>query len=133
MATTTATKVKHSITLSEELSDAYSERAAKLGITPEAEMAARLKKCQEHTAQQGVYLNDEQRQRLSQLTGKLMATPADILAHVEHTAVIRVGDINIPLDGQLLVRLNTRTFGRPFDQMLKEEVVKALETFVGLR
>lgn len=130
---TTTTRQKCTITLSEDVYDTYAERAAKRGTTPESEMAVRLKACATHTASQGVYLDDDARQRLSQLTGKLMATPADILAHVEHTAVIRVGDIDIPLDGQLLVRLETRRFGKTFDQMLRDEVIKSLETFVGLR
>lgn len=133
MATSTSTRVKLSISIPEPLADVYAERAAKLGITVEQEIANRLKHCQTHTSLFGLYINDDERQRLGQLTGKLMATPADVLAHVEHTAVIRVGDIDIPLDGQLLVRLNTRTFGKTFDQMIRDEVVKALEVFVGLR
>src|SRR5258708_40295137 len=112
MATGNATRVKHALVLPELLADLYAERALKTGHTTEGEMAAQLAKCAAYTASNPIYITDEQRNMLSQIAGRLIATPDDLLTWAHNISTMKVQGVEVTLDQRLLSRIEGRRFGQ---------------------
>ncbi len=127
------TKQKVTLTVPEALADAYNERAAKLGHTLEAEMVSRLVRCMDYTAGSPIYITDEQRNMLSQIAGRLIATPQDLLTWAHNISTMKVQGVEVTLDQRLLSRIEGRRFGQSLASTIKRETVEGLERSVGLR
>ncbi len=125
--------VKIQLRVCEDLYDAYAERAAKSGVEPEAEMLSTLARCREHNASQAIYLNDAQRNELAQLAGRVIKTPADLLAWARQQVELTVDGVSVPLSTQLAARLDSRRFGATREEHLRRAVTEQLEQLVGLR
>jgi hypothetical protein len=89
----------------------------------------RLTSCVDHTAAKGLYLNDPSRRSLEVLLGRNFNTADDLVESVRKLAALRFPEVEIALQPQLLTRLKTRCFGKPFPEFLKERVVKGLEEY----
>ncbi|SRR6266496_5728641 len=132
-ATASVPTVKIQLRVDEHLYDAYAERAVKSGVEPEAEMLKTLARCREHNASQAIYLDDAQRNELAQLAGRVIKTPADLLAWARQQVELNVGGVSIPISTQLAARLRSRCFGAPWEQHIRCCVTEQLEQLVGLR
>jgi len=127
------TKTKHVLVLPESLADLYAERALKTGHTTEGEMAAQLARCATYTAANPIYLDDEMRNRLSSIAGRLIATPQDLLTWAHNISTMKVQGVEVTLDQRLLSRIEGRRFGQSLASTIKRETVEGLERSVGLR
>lgn len=119
--------------LDEPTYDAYAERATKRGKSIEAEIVERLTLCQGHTAIQALYLADDDLNALSQIAGKTIRTPADLLSWARSISSMTVAGTKVDLSERLLKRLETRCFGKTMPEMLSQTVTECLEERVGLR
>ncbi len=118
------TDVRFSLVLPEEIYNQYPS---------EEEMAARLKACVTYNAKSPLYFTDQQRNELSQILGRLIKTPAELISILKQKHEIKVGSVKVPLDDQLVARLETRCFGLSLEDLIKKQVVECLEQFVGMR
>ena len=125
--------VKITVRLPENVADLYAERAAKFGRDVEDEIFLRLRDCREHTATTPIYLNDDQRNELSQLSGMGIRTADDLLAWARKQSTLKLGEVSITLSTQLANRLSTRRFGASWEELLRRIVIENLEREVGLR
>jgi hypothetical protein len=119
--------------IAEPLHDHYSERAMKHGRDVEDEMVQSLRMCRDHVDTQPIYLNDQQRQELSAISGRLLKTPEDVLAWARQLTALHVGGVDISLGQQLITRLESRRFGKTWKEFMQALVPEKLEEHVGLR
>lgn len=125
--------ITHKIRLSEQLSDLYEERAFKHGRKVEDELEFRLRDCASHTASQGIYLDDDCRNTLSQLAGLGIKTPDELLRWAKQMVTLKVAGVDVSLNTVLAKRLESRCFGSTWEELIKRVVTQALEEYVGLR
>lgn len=92
-----------------------------------------LTACVNFTASKPIYVNDTQRKRLDRLFGKNFKDADELIHMMERYVTARIGDVDIQLPPQLLTRLKTRCFGKPFEQFLAERTVEGLELYAGMR
>jgi len=116
-----------------DLYDLYAERGAKFGRSAEAEMIIQLTRCQDYNAANPIYINDQQRNELSQLAGRLIATPDDLLTWAHNISTMKVQGVEVTLDQRLLSRIEGRRFGQSLASTIKRETLEGLERSVGLR
>ena len=134
MASKPEVQVRLTIALPEALHDAYAERAAKYGRTVEDEVMLRLVKCRDYVSTQPIYITDADRAALTNALGHLITNPQELLNHLKNIVKLRVGEVVVPLDERLIVRLGTRVMrGQTMATMLVKEVTEALERFTGMR
>lgn len=127
-------QVRISLNLPEKLHDLYAERATKFGRTVEEEVMLRLVKAKDWTSTQPIYFTDSDRAALTNALGHLITTPQELLAQLKNIIKLKVGEVVVPLDERLMVRLGTRVMrGQTMESMLVREVTEALERFTGLR
>lgn len=130
----TSDQVKISFRLPEDLYDIYAERAAKTGSEPEAEMIKTLSRCRSHNAASPIYMDDSQRNAMSQITGKLVRDGDEIIRWAKQVTTIRVDGTDVQLHSGLIGRLDSRRFGNiTRAQLLQQIIPELLEQYVGLR
>lgn len=125
--------VSKKLYVTEPLADFYEERAIKHGRSVEDEMVLRLKQCKDHVDAQAIYLTDAQRVELSQIAGRLINTPVDLITWAKQMVSLKVGSVDIPLGQQLITRLESRRFGKTWADFMRALVPEKLEEHVGLR
>ena len=96
-------------------------------------MSKTLTDCVDFTAVKPIYINDTQRKRLDRLFGKNFKDADEIIHIMERYVTARIGEVEVQLPPQLLVRLKTRCFGKPFEQFLAERAIEGLESYAGMR
>ncbi len=133
MPTQALTKQKITITVPEPLADKFNERALKAGHTLEAEIVSRMAKCVDHTASTPIYVDDDARNRLSEIAGRLIVTVDDLLTWAHNISTMKVQGVEVTLDQRLLSRIEGRRFGQSLASTIKRETVEGLERSVGLR
>ena len=127
-------QVKVSFRLPEDLYDHYAERATKIAGEPESEMIKTLARCRTHNAASPIYVGDSARNKLSQLTGRLLRDEDALVAEVEKLVTTRVDGTNVTLSSLLLARLDSRCFGGiTRADLLRQLVPELLEQWAGLR
>jgi len=126
---TVAVKLK----LPEATYDALAERATKFGRDVEDEIVFRLRDTLTYTANQPIYLNDDQRAALTQIAGRLIRSPDDLMQWASQLTTLHVEGVDVPLTQTLVTRLKGRQFGTSWPEHVKRTVVECLEAFVGLR
>lgn len=124
---------KVTLRLDESLVDAYTERATRRARTVETEMQEALERSRTHTSSQPIYVTDAARVALSELANRPLTNEASLISWAQSLSSIKVGGIDIPLGEQLLKRLSTRTFGKTFEDYLRQSVIEQLESLVGMR
>jgi hypothetical protein len=132
-ATATTPAVKLTLYVPENILDIYAERAAKFGRSVEDELLLRLRDCREHNAISPIYLDDAARQELTQITGKLVRNSEDLLTWARQVTALKVEQVEVPLGQTLTTRLESRRFGAPWPEHVRNTVIRCLETEVGLR
>jgi hypothetical protein len=96
-------------------------------------LAKTLATCVNYTAEKPIYFNDTQRKRLDRLFGRNFKSAEEVIQIMERYITARIGEVDVQLSPQILTRLKTRCFGKPFEQFLAERVVQGLEEFVAMR
>ena len=124
---------KVTLRLPESLHAQYEQRASQQGRTVEDELLYRLRACHSHTDAQPVYLTDAQRRELSTITGTLIASADDLMSWARAITSLKVEHVDVPLDEQLVKRLESRRFGKTWPELMRSMVREGLETAVGLR
>ena len=119
--------------LDESTYDVFSERAIKRGRDVESEIASHLAATRTYNATMPVYLDDSARNALSQIAGKLLRTPDDIINWAKQISSLDVTGVKVELSERLLTRLSTRCFGKTLEEMIRQTVTESLEEKVGLR
>ena len=125
--------VKLPIFLETNIYDIYAERAAKLGRSVEDEITKRLRDCREHTDASAIYVTNEVRSELTQLSGQLIRTADDLRKWAQKQCSLCVGDVTVPLSTRLADRLRSRCFGATWEEHVRKVVTEELERVVGLR
>ncbi len=133
MPTETKTRVRVTLSLPEEIYDEYAERATKYGRKPEQEIELRLTRCRNHNDTTPLYFNDQQRGELQTLLGKTPESAEHALGMIKRLSTIRVDGVDIVLAERLRERLSTRLFRDTMENVVKREVIRGLEGFVGWR
>lgn len=105
----------------------YVEQAGKEEL--EDILADRLKSCVSHTSTKPLYIDDATRQQFEKLLGRNFSTPTALLEAVKKALTIKLSGVDVQLPPQLLTRLKTRCFGKPFPDFLKDQVVHELEEY----
>jgi len=131
--TSESTVTVKALRLPETLYDQLSERATKHGRSVEDEIFLRLRDCRDFTSLSPIYLDDAQRNELSKIAGRLIRTPTDLLDWARQMVSLKVGTVEIPLGQQLITRLESRRFGKTWDDFMRALVPEKLEEHVGLR
>ena len=131
MFTKTALSVR--VELPEAVAAAYLKQADEAGRTFEEEVARRLVKCSDYLAIKPIYLDDAQRGELESTFGKNFNSPEMLVKSVQNLARVRVGGMIVDLSEGLLTRLGTRAIGMSLKDLIRKEIIAALERFVGLR
>jgi hypothetical protein len=96
-------------------------------------MVKRLKACVGYDSKSPLYITDQQRNEINQILGRLIKTPAELISLLKQKHEIKVGSVKVPIDDQLVARLETRRFGLSLEELIKTKVVECLEQFVGMR
>lgn len=117
------------LNMPKEVLDKYEQQGENLGKT----LSARLVQCVDHVSEKPLYIDDRLRRRLERLFGKNFDRPEDVVHMMERYVTARIGEVDVQLAPQLLTRLKSRCFGKPFDQFLAELTVEELERHVGMR
>jgi len=118
--------------LPEHLYNHYVSEATKRNRDPEQVMAERLTRCQSITGS-GIYFNEDQKKRLSNVIGHTVADAEGALQRLETSTVVDVSGFAFELDPRLIQRLKTRVFrGETYSDVMYREIVRALMTFAGM-
>jgi len=118
--------------LPEHLYNHYASEAAKRNREPEQVMAERLTRCQTITGS-GIYFDEEQKKRLSNVIGHTVADAEGALQRLETSTVVSVEGYDFALDPRLIQRLKTRVFrGERYEDVMHREIVRSLMTYAGM-
>lgn len=121
------------IELPEEIVAKYERQAKKQKVPLEELLSDRLKTAVSYTSSKPIYLSDDYRQTVEKLLKRNIDGPGNLIKALERLVDVKVGKTTIDIPPRVLERVKTRCFGKPFDQVLSEQVVLGLEQFVGLR
>lgn len=128
------TRVRIVLDLPDDLCDHYASQAESHGRTLEAEMADRLRRTKDYTAQRPLYFDDDQRAQIERATGHLAMTEGQVLNRILRTLAVKVASIKVVIPARLQERLRSRVFrGHTFEEVVAREVIAGLERYAGLR
>lgn len=137
MPTATAPKPAARIRIQIDLPDevvAYYERQATSERSAESLIAQRLIDCRDHTAQRGIYLNDDHRREIEAiLGGALLANGAELVRQLTRFYTVQIGGANVRLPEQVYLRLDSlaRDTGTPMRDMIVDICQNALDQYVN--
>lgn len=120
------------VDLPESLYDAYAALAARSNIQVEDLLLQQLSRCRDMIGS-GIYFNESQKKRLSNVVGHTVADAEGALQRLETSTIIDVSGFKFELDPRLVQRLKTRVFrGEEYSDVMHREIVRALMTFAGM-
>lgn len=128
------TKVKVPLTIPEKLYETYRTQGEAHDRTPDDEMMERLKRCQNHDAMSGLYLDDSQRAELERILGHKITDIGVMLRQIQHLITLRVGTVEVPISPRLHERIHSRVFrGHTYESTVRKAALEGLEVFCGMR
>ena len=120
------------VDLPEHVYNAYTSIAAKSNLEIEEILQQQLLRCRDIVGS-GIYFNESQKKRLSNVIGHTVADAEGALQRLETSTVIDVSGFSFELDPRLIQRLKTRVFrGEEYSDVMHREIVRALMTFAGM-
>ena len=126
------TVVSCRISVPEHIWEAYSNMARQSHREVEDIIEQQLTRCQDIVGS-GIYFNESQKKRLSNLIGHTVADAEGALQRLETSTVVDVSGFSFELDPRLIQRLKTRVFrGEQYSDVMYREIVRALMTFAGM-
>ena len=129
----TETAVRLSLSVSEELFQDYQAQADRAGVNVEHLIADRLEQVVSQTDSKPLYVTDAQRKVLERILGRNVNSPQRLVMEVEKLATVEVAGVAVSIPVDLLVKVKSRSFRAPYQDVLKREILLALERFVGIR
>lgn len=128
----TVTIVTCRVDLPEHLYDAYADIAARSNREIEEILLQQLTRCRDIIGS-GIYFNESQKKRLSNVIGHTVADAEGALQRLETSTVVDVSGFHFELDPRLIQRLKTRVFrSETYSDVMHREIVRALMTFAGM-
>lgn len=125
------------VSVPQPILDQYEEQAAQLGVPVEDILSVRLQNCVTLNDNRPIYFTDAQRRELDSLVGKNLRDADELIKWVRKALSVRVSDGQrthiFELKPNLVQRLKTRCFGKPFPTFLRDTITVELERFAGLR
>jgi len=130
-----ASKVIIKLELLEAVYVKYEKDAKDNGRTVEEELAIRLRRSVDFTADRPLYVPDAERRELEHiLGGHLLKDAGQLVARVCASSKVKVADVEIEIDARLKERLKSRVFrGESIESVIKREVLLGLQRFCGMR
>jgi len=120
------------VDLPEHIYDAYAQLASRSNIQVEDLMTQQLARCRDIVGS-GIYFNESQKKRLSNIVGHTVADAEGALQRLETSTVVDVSGFSFELDPRLVQRLKTRVFrGEEYSDVMYREIVRALMAFAGM-
>jgi hypothetical protein len=120
------------VDLPEHLYDSYSDLARTTNRPVEDLLQQQLSRCRDIIGS-GIYFNEAQKKRLSNLIGHTVADAEGALQRLETSTVVDVSGFAFELDPRLIQRLKTRVFrGEQYSDVMYREIVRALMQFAGM-
>jgi hypothetical protein len=120
------------VDLPEHIYDAYANLARTSNREVEDLLQQQLTRCRDIIGS-GIYFNESQKKRLSNLIGHTVADAEGALQRLETSTVVDVSGFSFELDPRLIQRLKTRVFrGEIYSDVMYREIVRALMTFAGM-
>jgi hypothetical protein len=120
------------IDLPEAVYDSYAALAARSNREVEDLLQQQLLRCRDIIGS-GIYFNEAQKKRLSNVVGHTVADAEGALQRLETSTVIDVSGFSFDLDPRLVQRLKTRVFrGEDYSDVMYREIVRGLMTFAGM-
>lgn len=126
-------RTRLSVALPDELVGHYMEQSDAAGQTLDETIAERLSACRDHTAKAAIYINDDHRKALNHIFGVNLKGAGELVTLAVRGHLVSVAGVEIPLSQAVLERLQSRTFGKPLADLIREVVTEELERYVGLR
>ena len=121
------------VVLPKEIADLYEIQAEDAGFTLEQVLQERLQACVYFDSEKPLYFTDAQRQELDSLLKRNIGSSEKALASIRSQLTAEISGIKVLLPPNVLQRLKTRCFGKPFEQFFRETVIRVLEEFVVMR
>ena len=121
------------VILPKEIADLYEIQAEDTGSTLEETLQDRLQSCVYYDSEKPLYFTDAQRQELDSLLKRNVGSAEKALSAIRSQLTADVGGFKVLLSPNVLQRLKTRCFGKPFEQFFRETVNRVLEEFVTMR
>lgn len=120
------------VDLPEHIYDAYADLARTSNREVEDLLQQQLSRCRDIIGS-GIYFNESQKKRLSNLIGHTVADAEGALQRLETSTVVDVSGFAFELDPRLIQRLKTRVFrGEVYADVMYREIVRALMQFAGM-
>lgn len=120
------------VELGEATYDLYAEESMKRGIEVEEIISERLRNCVSISGS-GIYFNEGQKKRLSNVLGHTVANAEGALQRLETSTVVDVSGFQFELDPRLVQRLKTRVYrSEQYEDVMYREIVRGLMTFAGM-
>lgn len=121
------------VILSKDTADLYEIQAEDTGLTLEQVLQERLQACVYYESEKPLYFDDSQRQELDSLLKRNVGSAEKALLAIRSQLTVDVSGIKVLLSPDVLKRLKTRCFGKPFEQFFRETLNRVLEEFVTMR
>lgn len=121
------------VTLPKDLADLYEIQAQEDEIPVESKIVERLQACVYYEDDKPLYFNDQQRRELDSLLKRNVQTSEKALAAIRAQLTADVSGFKVQISPDVLKRMKSRCFGKPFEVFFKETVNKLLEEFVMMR
>ena len=128
-----ANTVKVALRIPEAVLSAYEDQAVERKRPVEDVLTERLSKCLSHLDQNPIYLSDKEVSELSQIATQQITCAADLIQWAKQLTTFKVGEVEVPLSATLVKRLETRRFGKTWNQVMNDLVTDGLEKAVGMR
>lgn len=120
------------VDLPEHIYNGYADQARQTHLEVEDLLQQQLSRCRDIIGS-GIYFNESQKKRLSNLIGHTVADAEGALQRLETSTVVDVSGFAFELDPRLIQRLKTRVFrGEQYSDVMYREIVRALMTFAGM-
>lgn len=132
---TTISNTSLRLTLPDSLYAEYERQALESGKEIEEVILSRLTEFRDQSSYSGrsIKLSSSCRQTLEKVFGRSFKDGDDLTRYLESVYTLTVGGVDISLSSEVLRRLKERAIRRPFEDIVREVVVKQLEHHVGLR
>lgn len=123
------------IPISDSLLKTYEKQAAAMNQPVEQVMALRLAEYKDHSSYDGrmLVLTPSDRQEIESNFNRSFASGSELARVLSHSFRLRIDTMHVQLSPALLSRLEARAIRKPFQEFVRDTVIKQLEHFAGLR
>lgn len=121
------------VLLPNDLIETYVKQSVKQNSSLEEVLTDRLRSCVTHVPGRNLFFNNEQREQVEIILNSGPLTPERAISSLRRALSVVVAGEIVEISPLLLDRLRSRHFEGKFSDFVKDQVVKGLEEFAGLR